>query len=221
MGPWEEGRQCGGARVAWCDLCRLPQKSLYYTSRWLVVLSLCSVLLSRNDLNSAPSRTQDSGWLLVLLALRAFGMWGVVCVVQQLQNRRPARERACGAAGATSVCLNPGAAGATIVCINTWGGEGTTCHRQGKGKVMGSPLRLDISCKHVSNLLLLLALLSSAHAASPWSVKFGGCVFSGDRDGAALERSVYCQTVSGILDLSYKGITSVKNDSFAGMGALT
>ena len=98
------------------------------------------------------------------------------------------------------------------------GGEGATCHRRGKGKVMGSPLRLDISCKHVSKLLLLLALLSSAHAASPWSVQFGGCVFSGDRDGAPLVRSGYCPTVSGSLDLSYRGITMVKNDSFAGMG---
>jgi Leucine-rich repeat (LRR) protein len=86
---------------------------------------------------------------------------------------------------------------------------------------MGSPLRLDISCKYVSKLLLLLALLSSALAARPWIVKFGGCVFSGDRDGAALERSGYCPTASGLLDLSYKGITSVKMDSFAGLNGCT
>ena len=34
------------------------------------------------------------------------------------------------------------------------GGEGSTCHRRGKGKVMGNPLRLDISSKHVSKLFL-------------------------------------------------------------------
>jgi hypothetical protein len=58
--------------------------------------------------NPAASRPQDCcGWLLVLLVLRAFGVWGVACVVQQQQNRHPDRERACGAAGDT-ICLNPG-----------------------------------------------------------------------------------------------------------------
>jgi len=101
------------------------------------------------------------------------------------------------------------------------GGEGATCHMWGKGKVIGNPLRLDISSKYVSNLLLLLALLSSAHAARPWSVEFGGCAFSGDYDGAPLVRSGSCPTTDGALDLHGKGITSVKNDSFAGMGACT
>jgi hypothetical protein len=78
------------------------------------------------------------------------------------------------------------------------GGEGATCHRWGKGKVMGNPLRLDISSKYVSNLLLLLALLSSAHAARPWSVEFGGCAFSGDYDGAPLVRSGSCPTTDGV-----------------------
>jgi len=75
------------------------------------------------------------------------------------------------------------------------------------------------SSKHVSKLLLLLALLSSAHAARPWSVQFGGCVFSGDYDGAPLERSGSCPTRGGALMLRKAGITSVKNDSFAGMVA--
>ena len=75
------------------------------------------------------------------------------------------------------------------------------------------------SSKHVSKLLLLLALLSSAHAARPWSVQFGGCVFSGDYDGAPLERSGSCPTQAGGLDLRNRGITSVKSDSFADMGA--
>ena len=101
------------------------------------------------------------------------------------------------------------------------GGEGSTCHRRGKGKVMGNPLRLDISSKYVSNLLLLLALLSSAHAARPWSVEFGGCAFSGDYDGAPLARSGSCPTTGGFLFLGNRGVTSVKNDSFAGMGACT
>ena len=52
--------------------------------------------------NPAPSRTQDSGWLLVLVVLRALIVWGVSYVA-----RRPGRERACGAAGHT-ICLNPG-----------------------------------------------------------------------------------------------------------------
>ena len=102
------------------------------------------------------------------------------------------------------------------------GGEGTTSHRRGKGKAMGSPLRLHFSSKHVSKLLLLVALLSSAHAARPWSVTYGGCVFSGDLDGAPLVRSGSCPTAAlGVLSLSNKGITSVKDDSFVGMGACT
>ena len=55
----------------------------------------------------------------------------------------------------------------------------------------------------------------------PWSVTFGGCTFSGDYNGAPLERSGSCPTQSGDLYLYHKGITSVKNDSFAGMGACT
>ncbi len=108
-----------------------------------------------------------------------------------------------------------------VVFTGRSGGEGTTCHRRGKGKVMGNPLRLDFSSKHVSKLLLLLALLSSAHAARPWSVTFGSCVFSGDLDGAPLVRSGSCPTQDGVLDLRERNITSVKNDSFAGMGACT
>jgi hypothetical protein len=85
---------------------------------------------------------------------------------------------------------------------------------------MENPSRLDISNKHVSKLLLLLALLRSAHAR-PWSVTFGSCVFSGDLDGAPLVRSGSCPTQDGLLDLSRKSITSVKIDSFAGMSACT
>ena len=134
-----------------------------------------------------------------------------------------------------------------------------TARAGGKGKAMGSTLRLHFSSKHVGKLLLLRARLrrctcmylascvggvdrvgvggvgsvtrvgrvglvlalsvSSARAARPWSVQFGGCVFSGDYDGAPLERSGSCPTQAGTLDLGSRGITSVKSDSFAGMGA--
>ena len=56
---------------------------------------------------------------------------------------------------------------------------------------------------------------------APWSVTYGGCSFSGDYNGAPLERSGSCPTQSGYLQLINKGITSVKSDSFAGMGACT
>ena len=55
----------------------------------------------------------------------------------------------------------------------------------------------------------------------PWIVTYGGCTFSGDLNGAPLERSGSCPTQSGTLWLSNAGITLVKNDSFAGMGACT
>jgi hypothetical protein len=53
----------------------------------------------------APMQTQDSRWSLVLLVLRAFGVWGVACVVRQQQN--PESKQASGAAGGTILCLNP------------------------------------------------------------------------------------------------------------------
>ena len=52
-----------------------------------------------------------------------------------------------------------------------------------------------------------------------WSVQFGGCVFSGDFDGAPIVRTGSCPTQAGELELQYKGITSVSIESFAGMGA--
>ena len=70
----------------------------------------------------------------------------------------------------------------------------------------------------MSKLLLILALCLSSALAAPWSVSFGGCTFSGDTSGAPLERSGSCPTQSGGLYLNYKGITLVKNDSFAGRG---
>ena len=73
----------------------------------------------------------------------------------------------------------------------------------------------------MSKLLWILALCLSSALAAPWSVSFGGCTFSGDTSGAPLERSGSCPTQSGWLYLNDKGITLVKNDSFAGMGACT
>ena len=43
--------------------------------------------------NPAPLRPPDSVRLLVLLGLKAFGMWGVVCVLQKQQNRFTGSER--------------------------------------------------------------------------------------------------------------------------------
>ena len=56
-------------------------------------------------------------------------------------------------------------------------------------------------------------------AVPTWRVAFGGCVFFSF--SGPLERSGSCPTQTGTLDLSGKGITSVKNDSFVGMGACT
>jgi hypothetical protein len=56
-------------------------------------------------------------------------------------------------------------------------------------------------------------------AVPTWRVAFGGCVFFSF--SGPLERSGSCPTQDGTLDLSGKGITSVKNDSFVGMGACT
>ena len=73
----------------------------------------------------------------------------------------------------------------------------------------------------MSKLLLLLALCLGSALAAPWSKTFGGCTFSGDTSGAPLERSGSCPTQSGELWLKDYAITSVKSDSFAGMGACT
>ena len=71
-------------------------------------------------------------------------------------------------------------------------------------------------------LLALLALLAVSRSASalPWTVGFGGCSFSGDYNGAPLERSGSCPDQDDTLDLTSKGITSVPADAFAGMAKL-
>jgi hypothetical protein len=72
---------------------------------------------------------------------------------------------------------------------------------------MGNALRLHISSKYVRKLLLLLALLSSAHAAKPWSVAFGGCAFSGDYDGAPLiAATMLFATMSPVRTLLFTGL---------------
>jgi hypothetical protein len=50
--------------------------------------------------------------------------------------------------------------------------------------------------------VVLVLSVSSAHAARPWSVQFGGCVFSGDFDGAPIVRTGSCPTQAGSLDSS-------------------
>jgi hypothetical protein len=55
----------------------------------------------------------------------------------------------------------------------------------------------------------------------PWSLSYGSCTFSGDYNGAPLERSGSCPMQSGRLVLRQRGITAVKNNTFAGMGGCT
>jgi hypothetical protein len=71
-------------------------------------------------------------------------------------------------------------------------------------------------------LLALLGLLAASRSASalPWTVSFGGCIFSGDYDGAPLVRSGSCPTLDGVLDLSRRGITLAPADAFAGMAKM-
>ncbi len=71
-------------------------------------------------------------------------------------------------------------------------------------------------------LLALLVLLAASRSASalPWTVGFGNCTFSGDYDGAPLVRSGSCPTQGGRLDLTYRGITSVPAEAFAGMAKM-
>ena len=57
-------------------------------------------------------------------------------------------------------------------------------------------------------------------AARPWSRTCGGCVFSGDYDGAPLARTGSCATDCTSLDLRDKVITSCADDAFSDMGAL-
>ena len=85
---------------------------------------------------------------------------------------------------------------------------------------MGGARRLNR--KHMSKLLLVLALCLGSALAAPWTNTLAGCTFSGDTSGAPLERSGSCSCPkNGAFSLQGRGITSVKNDSFAGMGACT
>ena len=97
--------------------------------------------------------------------------------------------------------------------------NGATGGSENTGRARGKGGALRWNRKLMSKLLLILALCLSSALAAPWSVSFGGCTFSGDYNGAPLERSGSCPTQSGTLNLANKGITLVKNESFAGMGA--
>jgi len=81
------------------------------------------------DWKASPVQTQESGWILVLLMLTAFGVLGVAFVAHQQQKQRPERERACGAAGDT-ICLNPGeGAGGEAADSRSCFGGGVAPHR--------------------------------------------------------------------------------------------
>jgi hypothetical protein len=55
----------------------------------------------------------------------------------------------------------------------------------------------------------------------PWKVTFGGCVFTGNSDGAPLVRTGSCPDAEGALDLQYRNITEVPVTAFGGMGNMT
>ena len=80
-----------------------------------------------------------------------------------------------------------------------------------------SRTRLLIRVIRVIGALVLLPAVLSA----PWSRDFGECILTGDSDGAPLARSGQCATAAGLLELSHKGITSLQNNPFDGMGACT
>jgi hypothetical protein len=63
--------------------------------------------------------------------------------------------------------------------------------------------------------------LRPRRSANPWTHKFGGCIFSGDYDGAPLVRTGSCPAQDGVLDLSSRGITSVQANAFEGMSQIT
>jgi hypothetical protein len=71
-------------------------------------------------------------------------------------------------------------------------------------------------------LVALTWLLAASRiaSASPWTVKFGGCIFRGDYSGAPLVRSGSCPTQVGMLDLQGKGINALPPDAFAGMATM-
>jgi hypothetical protein len=55
----------------------------------------------------------------------------------------------------------------------------------------------------------------------PWKVTFGGCVFTGNTDGAPLVCTGSCPDAEGALDLQYRNITDVPVTAFQGMGNMT
>ncbi len=154
--------------------------------------------------NPAPSRMQDFGWLLVLLVLRAFGVWGVCYVAHQQQKLRPKRERACGAAVDT-VCLNPGE------------------RRKGAGDEVATAASSKPPAALALFVLSLSSVLCSTYGAecSQWGVlpcTYGGCTFSKDTSGV-LDRTGSCPTQGGQLWLDNKGITAMRDGIFDNMGA--
>jgi Leucine-rich repeat (LRR) protein len=68
--------------------------------------------------------------------------------------------------------------------------------------------------------LVLLAAPNDA-SATPWTVTFGNCSFSGDYAGAPLVRAGSCLSQSGSLNLRGRFITSLPANSFEGLAQMT
>jgi hypothetical protein len=142
----------------------------------------------------APNQTQDSGCLLVLLVLKAVGVWGVAFVVQQHQSAQ-AVERAVP--DRKQVVMQK------------------AVKRMQERGLPGAALTLFALC-----LSLLLSNARGAECTSGGSLpcSFGGCEFSKDANGV-LDRTGSCPTQTGWLYLDRRGIKGLREGVFSNMGA--
>jgi hypothetical protein len=142
----------------------------------------------------APNQTQDSGCLLVLLVLKAVGVWGVAFVVQQHQSAQ-AVERAVP--DRKQVVMQK------------------AVKRMQERGLPGAALTLFALC-----LSLLLSNARGAECTSGGSLpcSFGGCEFSKDANGV-LDRTGSCPTQTGTLYLDNRGIKGLREGVFSNMGA--
>jgi hypothetical protein len=142
----------------------------------------------------APNQTQDSGCLLVLLVLKAVGVWGVAFVVQQHQSAQ-AVERAVP--DRKQVVMQK------------------AVKRMQERGLPGAALTLFALC-----LSLLLSNARGAECTYGGSLpcSFGGCEFSKDANGV-LDRTGSCPTQTGWLYLDRRGIKGLREGVFSNMGA--
>jgi hypothetical protein len=142
----------------------------------------------------APNQTQDSGCLLVLLVLKAVGVWGVAFVVQQHQSAQ-AVERAVP--DRKQVVMQK------------------AVKRMQERGLPGAALTLFALC-----LSLLLSNARGAECTYGGSLpcSFGGCEFSKDANGV-LDRTGSCPTQTGVLYLDRRGIKGLREGVFSNMGA--